>query len=180
MISPDPCGRGFLFTPTRNNLHLNNSDIILVFMGKMIGYMVTWTTYGTWLQGDERGYVRQGKILPLNNIIRTANLKLQKNKTVTLTGEEKEVVRKAILAESVKINQTIRALAVCSNHVHLVAQPCNESIEEIVSRYKNIAMFALGKNGRKGRIWTRSFDKRFCFSEDDLIGKIEYVQKHNQ
>ncbi len=25
-------------------------------MGKVIGYMVTWTTYGTWLQGEEKGF----------------------------------------------------------------------------------------------------------------------------
>ena len=32
-------------------------------MVKTLGYMVTWTTYGTWLQGDEQGYVKKGKVL---------------------------------------------------------------------------------------------------------------------
>ena len=27
----------------------------------MIAYMLTWTTYGTWLQGDERGYGKDGE-----------------------------------------------------------------------------------------------------------------------
>jgi len=27
-------------------------------MARMIGYMLTWTTYRTWLQGDKRGYVK--------------------------------------------------------------------------------------------------------------------------
>ena len=27
-------------------------------MSDMVGYMLTWTTYGTWLQGDERGWVK--------------------------------------------------------------------------------------------------------------------------
>ena len=35
-------------------------------MGKMLGYMITWTTYGTWLQGDKRGYVKDGKIYKKN------------------------------------------------------------------------------------------------------------------
>jgi hypothetical protein len=26
-------------------------------MKRIIGYMVTWTTYGSWLQGDKRGLV---------------------------------------------------------------------------------------------------------------------------
>ena len=33
-------------------------------MAKTLGYMITWTTYGTWLQGDERGYVKDGNICP--------------------------------------------------------------------------------------------------------------------
>jgi hypothetical protein len=72
-----------------------------------------------------------------------------------------------------------RHIAVCSNHVHMVAEPCHESIEEIVSRYKNIGMFALRRCGRAGRIRTRGFDKRFCFSEDELSRRTEYVQQHD-
>ncbi len=30
-------------------------------MPRMIGFMATWTTYGTWLQGNKRGYVNIGK-----------------------------------------------------------------------------------------------------------------------
>jgi len=32
-------------------------------MREIIGCMITWTTYGSWLQGDKRGYVKDGKIL---------------------------------------------------------------------------------------------------------------------
>jgi len=35
-------------------------------MPRTVGYMITWTTYGTWLQGDERGYVKNGKVLREN------------------------------------------------------------------------------------------------------------------
>ena len=31
-------------------------------MAKTLGYLITWTTYGTWLQGDERGYAKKGKV----------------------------------------------------------------------------------------------------------------------
>lgn len=148
-------------------------------MGKIVGYMVTWTTYGTWLQGDKRGYVTKGKILGGNKNIKEICRKLQKQPAVILNKEEKKTVRQAILKESEKIGQTIKALAVRTSHVHLVAVPCCESIEEIVSRYKNVAMFALYNLGREGRIWTRGFDKRFCFTEDEFNTKTNYAQKHN-
>jgi len=151
---------------------------MLVTMSNMIGYMVTWTTYGSWLQGDKRGYVKHGKTLPGSQQILLANRRLQTTRTVKLNPDQRFVVRKAILDEAKRIGQTIEAISVCEHHVHIVALPCQESIQQIVSRYKNASMFALCKDARVGRIWTRGFDKRFCFTEEDLKRRIDYVRKH--
>jgi REP element-mobilizing transposase RayT len=145
----------------------------------MIGYMVTWTTYGTWLQGDQHGYVKNGIILPPNEGIRNANRNLQKFEEVRFSKTQRKIVENAILEEAQNIGQKICAIAVCSNHVHIVAEPCRQTIEEIVSRYKNKAMFELRKTNHVGRIWTRGFDKRFCFSAEDLAARIDYVNKHH-
>jgi REP element-mobilizing transposase RayT len=147
-------------------------------MSKMIGYMVTWTTYGSWLQGDGRGYVRHGETVPGDQRLVRANLRHQKSQTVRLSSNEKAIIRQAILNEAARIGHRIEALAVCTYHVHLVARPGRESIEQIVSRYKNVAMFALCNRGRARRIWTRGFDKRFCFSEEDVNRRIAYVKRH--
>ena len=141
--------------------------------------MVTWTTYGTWLQGNKKGYVKNGQILPGDENLEEICRNLQQKETVILNQDERKIIEQTILKEAERIGQTIKALAVCSNHIHIAALVCNESIEQIVSRYKNAAMFALHKNGRKGRIWTHSFDKRFCFNQEELDQKIEYIQKHN-
>jgi REP element-mobilizing transposase RayT len=148
-------------------------------MGKMVGYMITWTTYGTWLQGDKRRYVRDGKILPPNTDLEDANRKLQKFEVIRLTSVQKKVVEDTILKEAKRIGHQILALAVYSNHVHLVVGSTNESIESTVSRYKNVATCALKRTGLAKRIWTRGFDKRFCFSDEQLEQKIEYVRRHN-
>lgn len=34
---------------------------VVLIMVRMIAYMLTWTTYGTWLQGDKRRYVKDGE-----------------------------------------------------------------------------------------------------------------------
>jgi REP element-mobilizing transposase RayT len=143
----------------------------------MVGYMTTWTTYGTWLQGDKRGFVKNGKTLEGNEKLKLANEKMQKYNTVVLTPAERKIILNSIIAESRKIGQTIEAIAVCSNHVHIAARPCKETIEQVVSRYKNISRTALG---RKERIWTKGFDKQFCFSEQDFKQRIEYVERHNR
>lgn len=145
----------------------------------MVGYMLTWTTYGTWLPGDKRGYVKRGKVLPANPKINKSSRGLRKSTTLTLNSQQKIVIRKAILQEAERIGHKIEALAVCTNHIHLVARPCDVSIESIVSRYKNVTMFAMCKDKPIRRIWTRGFDKRFCFNEKSLNQRIEYVKRHN-
>ncbi len=65
----------------------------------MLGYMLTWTTYGTWLQGDDRGYVSNGKVLNANPALRAANAQRLKNPITFLTSEQCEIIQKAILDE---------------------------------------------------------------------------------
>jgi REP element-mobilizing transposase RayT len=149
-------------------------------MGKMVGFMVTWTTYGTWLQGDRRRYVREGQILPPDAGLEQANKKMQKSCDVWLTDKQRMIAEEAILKESQRIKQEILALAVRSNPIHLVVKTGNESIENTVSRYKNVATCALKKTGLTEKIWTRGFDKQFCFNDEELNRRIEYVNRHNK
>ena len=140
--------------------------------------MVTWTTYGTWLQGDKRGYVKDGEIQPSNDNLKYTNQKQQKFQVVNLSSSQKHIVREAIVQEAEKINQKIPAIAVCSNHVHIVAEVSSEAVEQIVHRYKRSATFALRKSGLDGKVWSTGYDKRFCFTDEDIEQKIKYVNKH--
>ncbi len=140
--------------------------------------MVTWTTYGSWLQGDRRGYVKDGQIRQSDETILQWCKKFQKGPTTQLNKQEKEIVREAISQEAGRIGQKLEALAVCTNHVHLAVRLSGESIERGVSRYKAAATRALRRNGRLGRIWTTGFDKRFCFAETELAKRIAYVRSH--
>jgi len=98
--------------------------------------------------------------------------------TVKLNKEEKEVVKTAIRYEAERIGQKLYALVVCSNHVHIAERPCDKSIERIVGMYKSIATRALRYYDRGGKIWTKGFDKRFCFTENDFNIKIAYIRNH--
>ena len=147
-------------------------------MSKIVGYMLTWTTYGSWLPGDKRGYVEDGQILPGNVRTLERNKQRQKSTTVRLSTREKQIVHRVILTEAQKLGHQIEVCVVFSNHVHLVARPHSESIEEVVGRYKSVTTRALWQHGRKGRIWTKGYDKRFCFTEGDLTARIKYVRNH--
>ena len=147
-------------------------------MSKIVGYMLTWTTYGSWLPGDERGYVEDGKILSGNEKVLRRNRERQKSPNVKLNSKEKQIVKKTILSEAERTGQYIEALVVYSNHVHILARPHKESLEEMVSRYKSITTKVLWENGRTGRIWTKGYDKRFCFTEGDIKKRTRYIKNH--
>ena len=140
--------------------------------------MLTWTTYGTWLQGDVRGYVKDGKTLKGNAALLRANVESQKDKTVRLNGAQKEIVRSAIFEEAERLGQRILALVVWSNHVHLVADNIDESVGVVAGRYKRAARWALKREGFEEKVWTKGYDKRFCFDGEELRGRIEYVEGH--
>jgi hypothetical protein len=144
----------------------------------MLGYMLTWTTYGTWLQGDDRGYVSDGRTLNANPALRTANAQRLKNPIVFLTREQCELIQNVIYDESKILGQEIFVAAVCSDHVHLVAKGCGFLMEEVVSHYKNATRIALQSNGFVGKLWTKGFDKRFCYTEQELQSRVAYVNKH--
>lgn len=97
-----------------------------------------------------------------------------------MTHSEREIVQEAILNEANKLNHKIKAIAVCSNHVHVVIGEIEELIEEAVGRYKKAATNSLRQNGFSGRIWTNGFDKRYCFDDKELRARISYVNRHVQ
>ena len=141
-------------------------------MGNTVGYMVTWTTYGTWLQGDYRGYVKDGEVIKKNEqrLVKEA---------VRLNITEKQVVRQAIEDEAEKQNVKLDAIAVCSNHVHIVVRYSGCKIEDVVRHFKQAGIAALKKYGMTGKVWTKKYDNRFCFDEKSLQARVAYVNRHN-
>ncbi len=147
-------------------------------MAKTVGYMITWTTYGSWLQGREQGFVKDGQIRGENIAIkRDCESKLE-NEPIRLGRSERDVVRKAVEEASKRFGQKILAIAVCSNHVHMAAEYVDVPIAVIAGYYKNAGRVALKQCGVVGKVWTRGYDKRFCFNEKNLRARAEYVSKH--
>jgi hypothetical protein len=149
-------------------------------MAKTVGYMVTWTTYGTWLQGERKGYVKDGEVRGENVAIKKDCEKKLEHKPVRLGRKEKEIVREAIIEAAKRFKQTILAIAVYSNHVHIVCEYVDVPVDIVAGYYKNAGRVAIEKSGFKGKAWTRGYDKLFCFSEKDLRARIEYVNRHGK
>ncbi len=139
--------------------------------------LLTWTTYGTWLRGDQRGWVDDGVVLPPNPIIEAADRARMKHSMFTFHPEQLLSIGQAI-GESLRSRMLLRllALTVQTWHVHLAISATTRSLSEIVKCANDAARWHL----RLDRpLWTAKYDKRFCFSTNSVIARINYVEKHN-
>jgi REP element-mobilizing transposase RayT len=142
--------------------------------------MVTWRTYGTWLQGHEKGYVRRGERLGENVAIRKDCEKKMTGKPVRLNRMQKELVREAFAEAGKKYGQRLLATAVQSNHVHMVCAYSEVPVRVMVARYKSAGRAALALRGVKGKIWAAGYYREFRFDAASLADKIRYVEKHGE
>ena len=151
-----------------------------LFMRRLIGYMLTWTTYGTWLEGDNRGYVKDGIVLSGDEGLEKLGRSRQKGETVKLSKRYRSIIKEAILNESKRFGQKVYCLVICSNHVHLVVNKIDENIGKVAGRYKQAGTRAMRAEGVEGKIWTKGYDKRYCYSEEELGNRIRYVEGHKE
>ena len=68
-------------------------------MGEPLAYFLTWTTYGTWLPGDERGWVaKPGQFQAPNVDTKRAAQRLMTESELTLDVEQRRLVEDTIAA----------------------------------------------------------------------------------
>ena len=127
---------------------------------------------------ERRGLSRMGKSGESNVALQIDCEEKLKIPPVRLRRKEREIVREGILEAAKRFKQNIRAIAVCSNHVHIVCEYVEVPIGVLVGYYKNAGRRALQKSGYEGRVWTRGYDKRFCFDQKALRERMKYVEGH--
>ena len=147
-------------------------------MAGMIGFMATWTSYGTWLQGHKKGYVKNGTLREANPALEQSNQEQLKHDIIKIPQHLRLTVKNAILKEAKEIGQNVYAIAVCSNHIHIVVASIDRRCGYSVGRFKKAATQALRRYGFRDKVWTRGFDKRYYYNDDELAKKVEYVQRH--
>jgi hypothetical protein len=137
----------------------------------------TWTTYGTWLRGDIRGWVDDGVLLPPDPCIEAADRARMKHTVFTFHPDQLLSVGQA-MGDSLRsrMNLRILALTIQTRHVHLIVGATSRSLSDIVKCAKDAVRWHL----RLDRpLWTVKFDKRFCFSPWSTRGRVDYVERHN-
>jgi REP element-mobilizing transposase RayT len=156
-------------------------------------WLLTWTTYGTWLPGDARGsHVRvadtpgrrtfelvDGDTARAIGLRESARARL-KRQPIWLTAEQARVVFEAIEEQAAHRGWASNACAVMANHVHVVVGvPGDPEPARILHGFKAYASRALNQRFRQqtvGTWWTQSGSTRLLRAEPNVIAALRYVR----
>ena len=148
----------------------------------MSRYFLTWTTYGTWLHGDARGWAdkegyHKGKQAD-DPLLKQRRERQFKHPPITFTPEMRACVDAAIHGVCEHRSWTLRELNVRTNHVHAVVI-ADGTADVVLRDFKAYATRALRKAGLFGadkEIWTESGDKVLLRGDDAVEQCCEYVR----
>jgi len=106
-------------------------------MSEPLAYHITWRTYGTWLPGDEQGWIKH-KTLG----IREGSAPLEKHakglmmqEAVTLSESQRAIVERTV-REHCRIREwTLHAINARSTHVHVVVS-ADIHPDQVMSQFK--------------------------------------------
>jgi REP element-mobilizing transposase RayT len=150
-----------------------------------VAYFITWTCYGTWLHGDERGSVDRlqraygsPSVKPSRNRLLAARERLKGN-PFALTAFARRSVDTAIRETAVRRGWTVVALNVRTNHVHAVVsgQTRPEAILQAFKAWstRRLAQAGLVPDGQK--VWTRHGSTRYLWTERGVQMACAYVSE---
>jgi REP element-mobilizing transposase RayT len=158
------------------------------------GIHLIWTTYGTWLPGDDRGHWsplfdlygsildRGGKLNVPDADTRARVLSRMAEAPKRLTQDEVAAVADELAFHVSPPHTPVWAAAIEPNHVHLLVGPVREDISRCAGRLKgrtSSAVGALPQNANRERVWTSGYWKVFLFDDIGVLAVKRYIDDHN-
>jgi REP element-mobilizing transposase RayT len=147
-------------------------------------FLLTWTTYGTWLPGDERGWVNAATSGPAEPVNKGDVTKLNQSRDrlrdepVVLNVERRNVVERSIREVCKHRNWRLLAVNVRSKHVHVVVAAPEHTPERVMNALKSWSSRRLNESFpqlARRNWWTRHGSTRWINHEDDAQSAIHYV-----
>lgn len=147
-------------------------------MDDPIAFFLTWPTYGTWLPGDQRGWVeyRHGWQLPEPVRVIEAKLKMQEDACL-LSKMERQIVEAQVAETCAFRLWTLYAVNCRSNHMHLIIGAANTHPRKIRVDIKAWCTRRLKERSDRNRQnwWAERGSQRYVFNEESLETVVKYV-----
>lgn len=145
-----------------------------------LAYFLTWTTYGTWLPGDERGWNRKGSAWaqPANPLFVEMAASKLKEQPFTMDRDHRFLVEDTIRRHCEVRKWKLHAANARSNHVHVVVTVTGYPPGRVSEQFKawctrRLKEFVVGRE----RFWTEGGSCRWINREDDLGAVVVYVME---
>lgn len=148
-----------------------------------LAYFLTWTTYGTWLPGDERGWVEKpGQFRAPDPERQEAARRLMTEPALTLDMQQRSIVE-ATIADHCRIRGwQLHKVSARTQHVHVVVTAPGRDPEVVMDQFKAWCTRRLKERERslgKAKVrlnwWTQGGSKRWLNDADSLEAAIRYV-----
>ncbi|MEX0866975.1 MAG: hypothetical protein WD030_06415 [Pirellulales bacterium] len=143
-----------------------------------LAFFITWTCYGTWLPGDDRGWhaFGGGGTLPPNELFREVAASRMKETKFLLAAGDRDVVEATILRHCEVRGWQLHAVRAQSNHVHVVVTATGYAPETVREQFKAWCTRHLKRChvGRE-RFWTEGGSGRSLNRESELEATVYYV-----
>jgi REP element-mobilizing transposase RayT len=150
-----------------------------------LAYFLTWTCYGTWLPGDERGWTKWHKGEHVSRPLLADWCRDQMiERPIFLDEFERTTVQQIIKLHCNHRAWHLHAVNCRSNHCHAVITSTTHSGEQVRDQLKawstrklkeiQRAQTTLERNVRE-RWWSRNGSVRYVFVEESLEAAIQYT-----
>ena len=145
-------------------------------MSDPLAYLITWTTHGTWLPGDRRGWVTKQKpgIQAYDEVMEAIAERSLTDSPVILGPRQREIVEQTIRRHCDIRAWTLHALNVRSNHVHMVVT-APDAPETVMVQLKAWCSRRLNEADGRRKWWTEHGSTKWINDEAYLANAIRYV-----
>jgi REP element-mobilizing transposase RayT len=145
-------------------------------MSDPLGFFITWTTYGTWLPGDARGWVRSGEpdiqaADPQKEIGARGKLLAE---PVLLTTEQRSIVEQTIHDHCNHRKWKLHAVNARTNHVHVVVT-ADVTPEQVMGQFKAWCSRRLNAKWHRKQWWTEHGSTRWLNDAESFGMAVDYV-----
>ena len=159
-------------------------------------WLFTWTTYGTWLPGDARGFVSgirdpDGKrhihnltgepcLSNMPALQRYAKSRMKGDRVLLNSSQARTLL--AQFQETAKHRSLVlHAVAIMANHIHLVCSATDEhNASTLLKYFKSYGSRCLNTHHGERRWWTVSGSVRRLPDTRGLENAIEYVMRQHK
>ena len=148
--------------------------------GEPLGYLITWTTYGTWLPGDERGWHRKDErgLQTPDSLAHESSACKIKEPEFRLTKADRSIAESTVAKHCDIRGWKLHTVNARSNHVHVVVTAPGYAPETVRDQLKAWCTRNLKPSyPDRTKFWTEGASCRYLNTEDELEAAIIYVKE---